>query len=95
MTQLTSNVTTRAPKYVNIDFDKNTVYISGITAMIESDDKQILANMGDTNLTLCGEKLEIISLDTAGNLCTVSGRVNSLKYSKGAKKQSLIKRIFK
>lgn len=95
MTQFTANVTTKTPKYVNIDFDKNMTTISGITAMIESDDKQISANMGDTSLAISGEKLEIVTLDTSSCQCTVSGRVTSLKYTKGAKKQSLIKRIFK
>lgn len=95
MTQLTANVTTKSAKYVNIDFDKCMTSISGITAMIESNDKQIVANMGDMSITITGEKLEVVSLDTANNTCSVGGRVNSLKYAKGAKKQSFIKRIFK
>lgn len=95
MTQLTANVNTKILKTVNIDFDNGKMTICGITSMVESDDKQIVANMGDRSIVITGEKLQIVSLDTAHNECSVTGAVESIKYSKGTKKRPLLKRIFK
>lgn len=95
MTQITTNVTTNTAKSVNIDFDNNNIIINGITSMVESDEKQIIANMGDRSLIITGARLQVVSLDTAHNVCTLSGNLYTFKYIKGAKKQSLIKKLFK
>ena len=55
MSQITSTVTTKPQRSVTIDFDSNIV-INGITNMIESDDKQIVATLGDKTLIITGEK---------------------------------------
>jgi hypothetical protein len=94
MSQITSTVTTKPQRSVTIDFDSNIV-INGITNMIESDDKQIVATLGDKTLIITGEKLNVTSLDTARYVCTVSGSLITLKYVKGRQKTSLFKRIFK
>ena len=93
MSQITSTVTTKPQRSVTIDFDSNIV-INGITNMIESDDKQIVATLGDKTLIITGEKLNVTSLDTARYVCTVSGSLITLKYVKGRQKTSLFKRIF-
>ena len=94
MSQITSTVTTKPQRSVNIDFD-NSVVINGITNMIESDDKQIIAAMGDRTLIITGEKLTVVSLDTARYSCTISGSLITLKYVKGHQKVPFFKRIFK
>lgn len=95
MAQQTTTVTTNSQKTLNVDFDNNKIIINGITNMVESDEKQIIANMGDRSLIITGARMQVISLDTAHNTCTVSGCLYTFKYIKGAKKQSFIKKIFK
>lgn len=94
MSQLTSTVTTKPQRSVTVDFDSSIV-INGITNMLESDDKQIIAALGDKTLVITGEKLTVVSLDTARYTCTVSGNLATLKYEKGKQKVSFFKRIFK
>ena len=94
MSQITSTVTTKPQKSVTIDFDSSIV-INGITNMIESDDKQIIAALGEKTLIITGEKLNVISLDTARYTCTVSGSLLTLKYVKGRQKVPFFKRLFK
>ncbi|MDE6189689.1 MAG: hypothetical protein K2G37_05340 [Clostridia bacterium] len=94
MSQLTSSVTTKPQKSVSIDFD-SSITINGITNMIESDDKQIVASLGDRTLVITGEKLTVVNLDTARFTCTVSGNLTTLKYEKGKQKVSFLKKIFK
>ncbi|MDE5549198.1 MAG: YabP/YqfC family sporulation protein [Clostridia bacterium] len=94
MSQIASTVTTKPQKSITIDFDSSIV-INGITNMIESDDKQIIAALGDKTLIITGEKLNVVSLDTARYTCSVSGSLLTLKYVKGRQKVSFFKRIFK
>lgn len=94
MSQITVPSTSKPQKSININFDVNIV-INGVTNMIESDEKQIICNLGDRSLIITGQKLTIASLDTEKCLCTVTGSIESLKYVKGKQKQSLLKRFFK
>ena len=64
MSQITSAVTTKPQKSVTIDFDSSIV-INGITNMIESDDKQIIAALGEKTLIIKLEKLHLVSLEPA------------------------------
>ena len=63
--------------------------------MIESDDKQIICNLGDRSLVITGEKLKIVNLDTSRGFCSLSGSISTLKYTKGKQKLTLFKKIFK
>ncbi len=94
MSQITSIATSKPQRSVNIDFDSKII-INGITNMVESDDKQIIAALSDRTLVITGEKLTVVSLDTERCVCTVSGAVYGLKYVKGKEKQSVFKKIFK
>lgn len=94
MSQITSTVTTKPQRSVTVDFD-SSIIINGITNMIESDDKQIIAALGDKTLIITGEKLTVVSLDTARYTCNVSGNLITLKYVKGRQKTSFFKKIFK
>ena len=72
MSQITSSVSAKTPKSVGIDFD-SSITVNGITNMIESDDKQIVAALGDKTLIITGEKLTVVNLDTVRYTCTISG----------------------
>ena len=94
MSQITIPSTSKPQKSVNINFGVD-IAINGVTNMVESDEKQIICNLGDKSLIITGEKLTIASLDTEKCICIISGSVESLKYLKGKQKQSLLKRFFK
>ena len=94
MAQITQTATTKPQKSINIDFDSN-IEITGVTEMIESDDKQIICNLGDRSLNLTGERLKIVNLDVSRGICSISGSIATLKYAKGKQKLSLFKKIFK
>ncbi|MDE5654360.1 MAG: YabP/YqfC family sporulation protein [Clostridia bacterium] len=63
--------------------------------MLESDEKQVICNLGDRSLIITGEKLKIVNLDTTRGICSLSGSIASLKYAKGKQKLSFFKKIFK
>lgn len=72
-----------------------SITLDGITNISESDDKTIIANMGENSLQIYGDKLNIDMLDTTGKKATISGSVHILKYSKGKEKLSFIKKLIK
>lgn len=94
MNNITSQVSAKPQKSISVDFDNNII-IKGITNMIESDEKQIIANLGDHSLIITGARLCVHSLDIEHYSCVISGSLHTLKYVKGAKKQSFIKKLFK
>ena len=94
MSQITQNTTAKPQKSIFIKFDSN-IEINGVTEMIESDEKQVICNLGDRSLIITGERLKIVNLDTARGICALSGSISTLKYSKGKQKLSIFKKIFK
>ncbi|MDE6471419.1 MAG: YabP/YqfC family sporulation protein [Clostridia bacterium] len=94
MSQITQPSTTKPQKSLNIVFD-SAIEINGLTEMLESDEKQVICNLGDRSLIITGEKLKIVNLDTTRGICSLSGSIASLKYSKGKQKLSFFKKIFK
>ena len=94
MGQITQTATSKPQKAININFDSN-IEIIGVTDMIESDEKQVICNLGDRSLIITGERLKIVNLDTQSGICTLSGCLLTLKYAKGKQKVSLFKKIFK
>ena len=94
MSQITQTATTKPQKSININFDSN-IEINGVTEMIESDEKQVICNLGDRSLIITGERLKIVNLDTSREVCALSGCISTLKYTKGKQKLSIFKKIFK
>lgn len=94
MSQITQPTTTKPQKSLNIVFD-SIIEINGLTEMIESDEKQVICNLGDRSLIITGEKLKIVNLDMSRGICSLSGSITALKYSKGKQKLSFFKKIFK
>ena len=94
MSQITQNTTAKPQKSIFIKFDSN-IEINGVTEMIESDEKQIICNLGDRSLIITGERLKIVNLDVPHNVCALSGSITTLKYAKGKQKVSIFKKIFK
>ena len=94
MSQITQTATAKPQKSININFDSN-IEINGVTEMIESDEKQIICNLGDRSLIITGERLKIVNLDVARGICALSGSITTLKYAKGKQKLSIFKKLFK
>lgn len=75
--------------------NRSFVVLTGATKMISSTETQSVVEVGDCNIIISGQNLEITKLDLENKEVNIKGAINSLKYSKKAEKTSLIKRLFK
>ncbi len=75
--------------------ERSLMTIKGATKMISSTETQSVVEVGDCNLIISGQKLEITKLDLENKEVNIKGIINSLKYSQKTEKTNLIKRIFK
>lgn len=71
------------------------VSMTGVAAVPTFTDKCVVIKLKDETLTINGSNLEIKVLDVENGKLTVSGAVNSLKYSATQTPTSLLKRILK
>lgn len=96
MQQIISKPSASAPaeKYVHINLDKDII-LQGVSNILQSNDKEIVLTMGDNTLTLCGDGFNIDVFDVSKSNAQISGKLSSLRYSKGHEKMSLIKRLIK
>ena len=75
--------------------ERSLMAIKGATKMISSTETQSVVEVGDCNLIISGQNLEITKLDLENKEVNIKGIINSLKYSQKAEKTNLIKRLFK
>lgn len=75
--------------------NRSFIILTGATKMISSTETQSVVEVGDSNIVITGQNLEITKLDLENKEVNIKGTINSLKYSKKAEKTSLIKRLFK
>lgn len=77
--------------------DRGLIYLSGIDKIISFDAEEFYLESVMGNITLKGEGLEIVKLDTHDGVVTIRGTVNSLSYDEGKKKdnESFIGKLFK
>lgn len=69
--------------------------ITGATKMLSSTETQSVVEIGDCNIVVCGQNLEITKLDLDNKEVNIKGLFNSIKYSQKTEKQNLFKRLFK
>ncbi len=69
--------------------------ISGATKMLSSTETQSVVEVGDCNIVITGQKLEITKLDLENKEVNIKGIINSLKYSAKSEKNNIFKRLFK
>ncbi len=75
--------------------DRKSIVISGIKRIINFDDKQFAleSNMGD--ISIKGNGLEMIKLDTIDGTVSIKGSIDSIIYSNVKVSESLITKLFK
>lgn len=69
--------------------------IKGISAVLGYKDTEITLSLSDRVLIVTGENLTLDSLDTENFSCSISGKVNSLRYKKRGEKTAFLKRLVK
>lgn len=72
--------------------NRKSLRLEGITEVISTSDTSLTIKLKDTNLTICGQELNIIKLDINSGILEVVGTVSLIKYGKAEK---FFKRIFK
>ena len=75
--------------------NRNQMSITGATKMISSTDNQSVVEVGDCNIIISGQNLEITKLDLENKQVNIKGIINSLKYSQKKEKNNIFKRLFK
>lgn len=75
--------------------NRGFITITGATKMLSSTETQSVVEIGDCNVVISGQNLEITKLDLDNKEVNIKGLVNSLKYSQKADKTNLFKRLFK
>ncbi len=91
------NVITSLNHGITINERKNII-ITGVKKIESFDDVEFFMETSMGNLTLKGQDLEIIKLDTYQGNVSIKGRLDSLSYSEGENKEkdgSLFSKLFK
>ena len=91
------NVITSLNHGITINERKNII-ITGVKKIESFDDVEFFMETSMGNLTLKGQDLEIIKLDTYQGNVSIKGRLDRLSYSEGENKEkdgSLFSKLFK
>lgn len=80
----------------NLRLEQNkTLYVSGVKNVPTFNDKQIVVDLGNQNLIVAGDNLNITTLDLDSGNLTALGRVTSLKYTASHDAKSFFNKVFK
>lgn len=78
--------------------DRNLITLSGISKIVSFDDEEFLMESNMGNIRLLGEALELLKLDTNDGNVKIKGKINSLSYVDGKRKnkeESILAKLFK
>ena len=80
----------------NLRLEQNkTLTMSGVKNVPTFNDKQIVVDLGNQNLVVGGDGLNIVSLDLETGSLTASGHIAQLKYTSPHDAKSIFKKMFK
>ena len=82
---------------INI-IDRKNLMISGVKKIENFDDEEFMIETTRGVLTIKGEGLELIKLDTIQGNISIKGKINSLEYNEddnSKEKHGIINRLFK
>ena len=79
---------------MKINFGKGFT-ISGVTGIIHSGYREIVASVAGNTLSITGSGLNILRLDVESGEADIGGSLYSLKYTKGMSGASFFKRLLK
>ena len=75
--------------------NRKLLTIIGATKVVSSTNTQAVVEVGDTNVLICGNELEVVKLDLEDKEVEFSGNITSFKYINKKENTPLLKRIFK
>lgn len=75
--------------------NRNQISICGATKVLTSTATQAIVEVGDCNIVISGNNLEVKKLNLESKEVEFSGEISGIKYTKKAEKISFIKRVFK
>ncbi len=93
-TQRSSHTSSAPAPRAEIDFGKGA-NLTGITALVRSDDKKVVASVPGGTLTLEGDGLVVDSLDADAGSAAVSGDVKSVRKSSSRDAKTALSKLFK
>lgn len=86
---------TKTERTHTLNISGNTITISAVTNVVSFDEKQVILNLAQGNITLCGTDFEVVKLSVEEGIIVLTGTASLIKYSSTRKKESFIKRIIK
>ena len=77
--------------------NRDSLALSGIKKVINFDNEEFILNSVMGNISVKGNNLELVLLDTDNGDIRIKGKVNSIVYndSKNEKKESFMTKLFK
>ena len=76
--------------------DRKSIVISGIKKIINFDDKEFNLESIMGNITIKGEALEMVKLDTIEGNVSIKGNINSFSYNEShSNEPSILTKLFK
>jgi sporulation protein YabP len=77
--------------------DRGLIYLTGIDKIVRFDSEEFYMESIMGALTVKGEMLEVVKLDTHDGVVSIKGKVNSIVYDNDSKKdsESFLTKLFK
>lgn len=79
--------------------ERKSIYITGVVKIANFDDEEFFLETNMGNLTIKGQGLEMLKLDTKDGVVSIKGTIDSLQYSnkdeKKENKSSFLDKLFK
>ena len=77
--------------------DRGLIYLTGIDKIVRFDASEFYMESVMGALTVKGEMLEVVKLDTHDGIVSIKGKVNSIVYDNDSKKdtESFLTKLFK
>ena len=77
--------------------DRGLIYLTGIDKIVRFDAEEFYMESVMGAITVKGESLEVVKLDTHDGVVSIKGKVNSITYDNDSKKdaESFLTKLFK
>jgi sporulation protein YabP len=77
--------------------DRGIIYLTGIDKIVRFDTEEFFMESVMGPLTVKGEGLEVVKLDTHDGVVSIKGKINSMVYDNDSKKdsESFLTKLFK
>lgn len=93
-TQSSAKQTATTPLQAQVIFGKS-VALSGVSSLVRSDDKKVVADAKDRVVTVEGDSLVVESLDADEGAALIVGNVKSVRTTAGKDVRGALAKLFK